>query len=96
MGEDRIGAISDLLGRAEEAHGAYETSELGGVYDRDWARWYATYVIGQGLAGMLGHEVEEGDVERVLVEAYGEYERLGPEPGEAWTAYVARRIDSAL
>ena len=43
MTVDRIEAVTALLVQAEGAHGVYETTELHGVYDQDWARWYAAY-----------------------------------------------------
>ena len=52
MTPDRIEAIIALLGRTEEAHGAYERAELDGVYDEDWPRWYATYAVDNGIGAM--------------------------------------------
>jgi hypothetical protein len=46
-------ALAALLRETEAAHGAYETGVLGGVFDKDWATWYATYLLENGLAERL-------------------------------------------
>jgi hypothetical protein len=49
-----VDAIETLLRAAATAHGEYEAAELGGVYDTEWPRWYATHIARslneQGLA----------------------------------------------
>ena len=37
--------LAGLLREAEAAHGVYETEELGGVRDEEWADWYAAFII---------------------------------------------------
>jgi hypothetical protein len=37
--------LADLLREAEAAHGVYETEELGGVRDEEWAAWYAEFIV---------------------------------------------------
>lgn len=37
--------LTGLLREAEKAHGKYETEELGGVRDEEWARWYAEFIV---------------------------------------------------
>ena len=37
--------LAGLLRDAEAAHGVYETEELGGVRDEEWASWYAEFVL---------------------------------------------------
>ncbi len=37
--------LTDLLREAEQAHGKYETEELGGVRDEDWPTWYAAFIV---------------------------------------------------
>ena len=45
--------IAALLRETETAHGAYETSDLGGVYDEAWPAWYAAYLLDHGLGAHL-------------------------------------------
>jgi hypothetical protein len=37
--------LARLLREAEAAHGKYETEELGGVRDEEWAAWYAEFIV---------------------------------------------------
>ena len=46
-------AIAALLRETETAHGAYETTVLGGVFDADWPAWYAAYLLDHGLGDHL-------------------------------------------
>ena len=37
--------LTGLLQEAEAAHGVYESEELGGVRDEEWAAWYAEFIV---------------------------------------------------
>jgi hypothetical protein len=37
--------LARYLRAAEAAHGKYETEELGGVRDEEWAEWYAEFIV---------------------------------------------------
>jgi hypothetical protein len=89
-------AISALLQRAEQAHGVYEATELGGVYDRDWPRWYAEFAIEHGLAALLGRPAPLDRVASFLGAAYADFDRADPKPTEGWAAYIGRRIAAEL
>ncbi|MFB7891896.1 hypothetical protein ACFC1I_06835 [Microbacterium sp. NPDC056044] len=41
---DAEALLRDLLARTAEAHGRFETEELGGVYDEAWPAWYAAFM----------------------------------------------------
>ena len=41
---DAEAVLRDLLTRTAEAHGRFESEELGGVYDEAWPRWYAAFM----------------------------------------------------
>jgi hypothetical protein len=96
MAPDRIEAITALLGQAEEAHAAYERAELGGVYDEDWPRWYATYAVDNGIGAMLGHDVTRDDLAGFLTSSNAEFRATDPPPTERWAEYTARRIAAEL
>ena len=96
MATDRIEAISELLTRAEAAHGQYEATELNGVYDIEWAHWYAAYAVEHGIGQRFGHDVTVGRLAELLASSFAEYERADPKPGEPWAAHVARRIAEEL
>ena len=96
MQPDRVAAIETLLGQAEEAHGAYEAAELGGVYDREWARWYAAYAVEHGIGPMLRRSIEADELGEFLASSYAAFEQLDPPPGDGWTTHLARRIVAEL
>ncbi len=96
MDADPIELVRALLTRAEAAHGEYESRELNGVYDEDWPRWYAGYVVEQGLGKALRHPVSPDQVAEFLASSNEDYRRLGPAPAGPWAAYTARRLVSEL
>ena len=84
-------AVAALLREAEGAHGYYESTVLGGVYDADWPRWYAKYLLEHGLAELLPGE--KADVERLaatLKRLGDEYER--DRPADPWPDVYARQL----
>lgn len=93
---DRIGAVTELLVRAEEAHGVFEATELNGVYDQDWPRWYAAYAVEHGIAALVGHAVSSEELAQLLARSNVELERADPTPSQPWAAYTARRIIAEL
>ena len=78
-------AIATLLREAEAAHGAYETDVLDGVFDEDWAAWYAAYLLDHGLENHL-RRAESFDVQALtatltrLDAEYQQEETTGPWP----------------
>lgn len=91
--DPRVEAVTALLLEAESAHGTYEALDLGGVYDQDWANWYAEYAIEHGLSDVLGHATPLDQVGPLLAAAYAEFEKLDPRPDRAqWAMYLARRV----
>lgn len=96
MAADDVGAVNALLVETMEAHGAFEATELNGVYDRDWPRWYATYAIDHGIGALIGHDVTSDRLAQFLASSNAEFERAEPEAREPWADYTARRITIEL
>ena len=96
MTADRIDAISALLAQAEEAHGKYEATELNGVYDRQWPRWYAGYAVDHGIGALLGRPITTDNLAEFLAGTFADFEQTEPSAGEGWAAYTARRIAAEL
>jgi hypothetical protein len=96
MTADRTEAINALLAETEAAHGSFEATELKGVYDQDWARWYAAYAVEHGIGEQLGHDVTADRLAGFLASSYTQFEQADPMPDEPWTAYAARRIVEEL
>jgi hypothetical protein len=96
MTDDRVDAIAALLDQTEAAHGTYETTELNGVYDQDWPRWYAAHAVEHGIGELAGHEITADGLAEFLAASYADYERADPKPAEPWSTYAAGRIAAEL
>jgi hypothetical protein len=96
MATDRIEALNALLLQTEAAHGTFETTELNGVYDQEWPRWYAAYAVEHGIGELVGHAVTTDRLAQFLTSSYGEFQHAEPKPSEPWAAYTARRITTEL
>ena len=96
MTDPRIDAVKALLEQTEAAHGAYESTELNGVYDQEWPRWYAKYAIEHGLGAALGTDVGADRLSGFLAATFVEFEAANPKPAEPWSAYMARRMVEEL
>ncbi|MBI1258768.1 MAG: hypothetical protein GC204_14965 [Chloroflexi bacterium] len=94
MASDRVDEITQLLEQAGQAHGSYEQAELKGVYDQNWARWYAGYVVERGISALLGHVVTVDQVARFFTTSFATYER--DKPADSWAAYTARKMQAEL
>lgn len=92
MTDDRAGALEALLTQAEEAHGVYETSELNGVYDEQWPRWYAQYAVDHGIAALIDRGVTVDELAAFLEASWDQTRRADAQPTEPWPAYTARRL----
>lgn len=90
-----IQALADLLTGAEAAHGAYETTELGGVYDQAWPAWYASYAVEHGVDVPLGETVTADELAMLLTRGWDAWQRTDPKPTEAWASWTARWLLTA-
>ena len=79
-----------LLHRTGNAHGQYETTVLNGVYDVNWAPWYADWAIQNGLNELLGTRFDAGSLGRLLHDINEDHRREGY--GLSWAEYTARRL----
>ena len=93
---DPTDAIGALLARAEKAHAVYEQTELNGVYDQDWPRWYAAFAVENGIGELLGRVGTSDSLANFLLVTYDEFRRTQAEPDEPWSAFTARRIVADL
>jgi hypothetical protein len=89
-------AIAALLRETEAAHGAYETDVLGGVFDEDWAAWYAKYLLDHGLGDHLpgAQGLDVPALTAMLTRFAAEYEQA--ETTGPWPDFYARGIVSLL
>jgi hypothetical protein len=95
-GRDRTDAVSALLTETEHAHGVYEATALGGVYDKEWPDWYATYAVEHGIGELVGHPVAADRLATFLATTFVEFKDADPKPTESWSDWTARRIGAEL
>jgi hypothetical protein len=96
MTEDPTAAVEALFVQAQAAHHEFEATELNGVYDEEWPRWYAEYAVENGLVELVGHAIATDRLGQFLADSYAEFEAAEPKPSEPWPAYIARRIAAEL
>ena len=96
MTTERIAALEALLIETEKAHGAYETTELNGVYDQEWPRWYAAYAVDHGLGETIGRPVSPDELAEFLTTSWSALQQADPKPSEPWTTSLARRMAEEL
>jgi hypothetical protein len=96
MTADRIEAVNALLVETMAAHGRFEETELNGVYDQEWPRWYAAHAVEHGIGALVGHDVSSDQLAEFLASTNVEFDQTEPKPSEPWAAYTARRITAEL
>jgi len=96
MEADHAAAVATLLRQAELEHAEHESKDLGGVYDQEWPRWYATYAVEHEIAGILGRDVTIDELTTFLDESYAEFAAADPRPAEPWAEITAKRITTEL
>ena len=96
MAIDRISAITALLGETGAAHGVHEETVLHGVYDKEWAVWYAAYAVDHGIGALIGHALTADELARFLARTNVDFESTQPNPTDTWAAYTARRVATEL
>ncbi len=96
MAADHIDELTALLAKAGAAHGEYEETELNGVYDKEWARWYAAYAVEHGLGELVGHAITTDQLAEFLARSNVEFETSEPKSTEPWAAHTARRLAREL
>ena len=93
---DEVERIRALLEETSEAHDRYEKAELNGVYDQDWARWYAAYAVEHGLGDLVGHPITADALAAFLASSNADLQLLDPKPEGDWASYTAGRIAAEL
>lgn len=96
MEADRTTALATLLRQAELEHAEHEAKDLGGVYDQEWPRWYATYAAEHAIAEILGRDVSIEELTTFLADSYADFASADPRPQAPWAEYTAARISAEL
>src|SRR5262249_19535238 len=82
--------LAALLAETGSAHGAFETSVLGGVYDQQWPAWYARYLVEHGFGALLGQAVTVEGVAALLAACDAAYTR--EQPAANWPDFYAQQL----
>jgi hypothetical protein len=87
-------AVAALLRETETAHGAYETTGLGGAFDAAWPAWYAAYLLDHGLADHLSDpkRLDVDNLAAMLARLAADYDR--GEQTRPWPDVYAHAIVS--
>ncbi len=85
-----IHRVEYLLIQAEQAHGQYERTILNGVYDQNWAIWYANYTIDQGMEKVLNRSFSGEQLSQFLSQSYEQYK--AEQSQKTWAAYTAQKL----
>ena len=65
--------VAELLGLAQQAHHAYQSAELNGKRNEQWAAWYADFLGTNGLGDLIGKELDLDELAEFLEETDREY-----------------------
>ena len=93
-GENLVGRVHDLLAQAKSVHVQFEKEALGGAYDEEWPRWYATYLLENGLPEMLAPQDKSILETNRLADLLSEMDLMQRTnaPDEDWMDYYARYL----
>jgi hypothetical protein len=94
MSQTLIHQVESLLIQAEHAHGQYERTVLNGVYDQDWAVWYAEYAIDQGIEKLINRPFLTEQLGQFLSQTYEQYQ--ADRSQQTWAAYTAENLVKEL
>jgi hypothetical protein len=98
MSEDEIQLekVRILLAQAKQVHIGYEADALGGKYDEEWPRWYAEYLLENGLSDLLALGKSNVDVDRLAsLLADADVKHRADAPESDWMPYYARYLIEA-
>lgn len=94
MSQTNTIVLAASLTQARNADRAYKQTVRKGVYDEDWAAWYADYVIQQGLGNVLNQSVTREQVSQFLSEIYQGYQQENST--QTWADYTVEQMAREL
>lgn len=90
MNQTATTQIEALLLQSEQAHGQYERSVLNGVYDQNWATWYAQYAIDRNIEKCLNRQLSIEQLSQFLSRSYDQYKAERSQ--QSWATYIAEKL----
>lgn len=82
--------IATLLDTTQAAHNEHEQRDLHGVYDQQWAAWYAAYLVEHGIGDVLGQTITIEQLARLLTQYDQDYH--AHQRQESWLDYYAAQL----
>lgn len=90
MTPEKTALLEQLLRSASSAHGEYEEKVLNGVYDEDWSRWYAGWVVEHGLNELVAQSLGVERWSQILSELNEQYKQTDQQ--QSWAAFTAQEL----
>jgi hypothetical protein len=90
MSQDKVNQLFNLFVKTVWAHHEHQERDLNGVYNVNWAPWYASFLIDNGVGDVLGYEINEESLTRFLVDVDKKYRR--EKPNQEWPVYYAIQL----
>jgi hypothetical protein len=90
MLDDKTVQIEHLLRRTSSAHGEYETTVLGGVYDQQWYIWYAKWAVEHGLNDLVAQPMDAERWSTILFELNQQHQQTDRK--QSWAEYTAQQL----
>lgn len=85
--------LKNLLERAGQAHHAYEQEQLNGERDEDWPRWYAAWLLENGLQQQITPPPNQEKLADQLAQITEDHKAAGSEAD--WAEFAALRLAEA-
>ena len=83
--------LTVLLRQAGSAHGQYESTVLKGVYDQDWAIWYAAWILEHGLNDVLKTDFDADSFGKLLFSINQDHQH--DSKGLSWAEFTANALE---
>ena len=82
--------IAQRLSATSAAHATFERDALAGVYDAEWAEWYAHHLLTNGWNTLFAQPWSDATLAAALRDA--DTDQRAHAPHEPWIEYYTRRF----
>lgn len=90
MSQNKVNQLFNLFVKTVWAHHEHQERDLNGVYNVNWAPWYASFLIDNGVGDVIGYEIDEESLTQFLVDVDKKYRR--EKPNQEWPVYYAIQL----
>ena len=90
MAQEKTLLIEELLKQTSAAHGEYETTVLNGVYDQEWAAWYARWAVEHGLNDLVKQPMDAEQWSQILTHLNEQHQQTDHQ--QTWAEFTAQQI----